>query len=81
MRALGPADHCVALERGVRRHGTRIAGDIQPHIDTMRPMAPQAGRRERGRERIDTAERVVPTRQATMECVSGAVRQQGRQRD
>ena len=81
LRALGPAYHFVDLERGVRRNGTRIAGDIQQHIDTIRPIAHQAGLSETCLERLAKAERVVPTRHATIELVSGDVRQQVRQLD
>jgi hypothetical protein len=76
MRAMGHADHCVALERGVRRNGQRIASDSQEHIATIRPMAQQAQLSETSLERIAQAERVGPARQATMTCVSGDVRQQ-----
>jgi hypothetical protein len=43
MRAIGHAYHFVDLERGVRRNGTLIAGDIQQHIGTIRTIAPQEG--------------------------------------
>jgi uncharacterized protein DUF6399 len=76
MHAIGHAAHGGALERGVRRHGTRMAGHIQQPIDTMRTMAHQAGLRETCLERLAQAEGVVPTRQATIECISGDVRQQ-----
>jgi hypothetical protein len=39
MRGIGHDDHCVDLERGVRRNGPRIASDIHGHIEQMRPMA------------------------------------------
>jgi hypothetical protein len=71
IRAMGHASHCVDWERGVRRNGKRSAGDIQRHIDTLRPMAPHAHRSETGLKRLAQAERVVPTRQATLEFVSG----------
>jgi hypothetical protein len=79
MRAIGHAYHFVDLERGVRRNGTLQAGDIPQHIDTMRTMAQQAGRSETCLDRIEKAERVVPKMPATIEFVSGYVRQQGRQ--
>jgi hypothetical protein len=41
LRAIGHAYHCVDLERGVRRNGKLIAGDIQGHIDTIRTIAHQ----------------------------------------
>jgi len=81
MRALGHAYHFVDLERGVRRNGTLIAGDIQQHIDTIRTIAQQAGLSETCLERIAKAERVVPKMQATIEFVSGYVRQRVRQLD
>ena len=81
MRALGHAYHFVDVERGVRRNGTLIAGDIQQHIDTIRTIAQQAGLSETCLERIAKAERVVPKMQATIEFVSGYVRQRVRQLD
>lgn len=81
IRALGHAYHFVDLERGVRRNGKLIAGDIQPHIDTIRTIAQQAGLSETCLERIAKAERVVPKMQATLEFVSGYVRQRVRQLD
>jgi hypothetical protein len=79
MRALGHAYHFVDLERGVRRNGKRIAGDIPQHIDTIRPLAQQEGLSESCLDRIEKAERVVPKMQATIEFVSGYVRQQVKQ--
>ena len=76
MRAIGHAYHFVDLERGVRRNGKLIAGDIQQHIDTIRTIAHQGGLSETCLERIAKAERVVPKMQATIEFVSGYVRQQ-----
>src|SRR5262244_1146309 len=76
MRAIGHAYHFVDLERGVRRNGKLIAGDIQQHIDTIRTIAHQEGLSETCLERIAKAERVVPKMQATVEFVSGYVRQQ-----
>jgi hypothetical protein len=81
IRALGHAYHFVDLERGVRRNGKLIAGDIQQHIDTIRTIAQQAGLSETCLERIAKAERVVPKMQATLEFVSGYVRQRVRQLD
>jgi len=76
MRAIGHAYHFVDVERGVRRNGKLIAGDIQQHIDTIRTIAHQEGLSETCLERIAKAERVVPKMQATVEFVSGYVRQQ-----
>jgi hypothetical protein len=77
MRAIGHASHCVDFERGVRRTGTRIAGDSQEHSETIRTSAPQEHRSETGLDRLEHAERVVPTRPATIAFVSRDVRQQG----
>src|SRR5262249_56576419 len=60
IRALGHAYHFVDLERGVRRNGKLIAGDIQQHIDTIRTIAQQAGLSKSCLDRIAKAERVVP---------------------
>jgi len=79
IRAIGHAYHFVDLERGVRRNGTLIAGDIQQHIDTIRTIAQQEGLSETGLDRIEKAERVVPKMPATIAFGSGYVRQQGRQ--
>jgi len=81
LRAIGHAYHCVDLERGVRRNGKLIAGDIQRHIDTIRTMAQHKHLSETCLERIAKAERVVPKMQATIEFVSGYVREQVRQLD
>ena len=81
LRAIGHASHCVDLERGVRRNGQRIAGDIQRHIDTIRTIAQHAHLSETCLERLEQAERVVPKMQATIAFVSGYVRQQVRQWD
>src|SRR5215510_714578 len=81
IRAIGRAYHFVALERGVRRNGKLIAGDIQQHIETIRTIAHQAGLSATCLERLAKAERVVPKMQATIEFVSGYVRQQVRQLD
>jgi hypothetical protein len=81
IRGLSHAYHFVDLERGVRRNGKLIAGDIQQHIDTIRIIAQQEDLSETYLERIEKAERVVPKMQATIEFVSGYVRQQVRQLD
>ena len=60
----------------MRRNGKLIAGDIQQHIDTIRTIAQQEHLSETCLERIEKAERVVPKMQATIEFVSGYVRQQ-----
>src|SRR5262249_54064340 len=60
-------------------NGKLIAGDIQQHIDTIRTIAQHEGLSESCMERIEKAERVVPKMQATIEFVSGYVRQQVRQ--
>jgi len=65
----------------VRRNGKLIANDIRAHIDTIRTIAQQEHLRETCLDRIETAERVVPKMQATIEFGSGYVRQQGRQLD
>src|SRR5262244_2012727 len=69
VRGLSHAYHFVDLERCVRRNGTLMAGDIQQHIDTIRTMAQQEGLSETCLERMEKAERVVPTMPATIECV------------
>jgi hypothetical protein len=81
IRALGHAYHFVDLERGVRRNGKLIAGDILQPIDTIRTIAQHEGLSESCMERIEKAERVVPKMQAPSEFVSGYVRQQVRQLD
>ena len=81
IRAIGHAYHFVDLERGVRRNGQLIAGDIQKDIDTIRTIAQQAQLSETCLRRIEKAARVVPKMQATIEFVSGYVRQQVRQLD
>jgi transposase len=78
IRAIGHAYHFVDIERGVRRNGKLIAGDIQEHIDTIRTIAQQAGLSQACLDRIEKAERVVPKMQATIEFVSSYVRQQVR---
>ena len=79
LRAIGHASHFVDLERGVRRNGKLIAGDIERHIDTMRTIAQQEGLSQACIDRVEKAERVVPKMQATIEFVSGYVRQQVQQ--
>jgi hypothetical protein len=81
IRAMGHVYHLVDLERGVRRNGTLIAGDIHGQINTIRPLAQQEGLRQACLARIAKAARVVPKMQATIAFVSGYVRQQGRQLD
>lgn len=81
LRAMGHAYHFVDVERGVRRNGKLIARDIQQQIDTIRTIAQQEGLSEACLARIAKAERVVPKMQATIEFVSGYVRQQVRQLD
>jgi hypothetical protein len=81
IRGIGHAYHFVDLERGVRRNGKLIAGDIQRHIDTLRTIAQQEHLSEKCLERTAKAERVVPKMQATIEFVSGYVRQQVRHLD
>ena len=76
IRAIGHAYHFVDLERGVRRNGKLIAGDIQQHIDTIRTIAQQEHLSETCLDRLEQAERVVPKMQATIAFVSGYVRQQ-----
>lgn len=79
IRAIGQAYHFVDLERGVRRNGKLIAGDIQQHMDTIRTIAQQEGLSVTCLDRIEKAARVVPKMQATIEFVSGYVRQQVKQ--
>jgi hypothetical protein len=81
LRSIGHASHGVDLERGVRRNGPRIAADIQAHIEQVRAIAQHEGLSQRCVERSEKAERVVPNMQATIECVSGYVRQQVDQLD
>src|SRR5262249_54266759 len=81
IRAIGQAYHFVDVERGVRRNGQLIAADIQEQITTMRTVAQHEGLSQTCLERIEKAERVVPKMQATIEFVSGYVRQQVSQLD
>lgn len=79
IRAIAHAYHFVDLERGVRRNGKLIAGDIERHIDTIRTIAQQEDLSQACLDRLEKAERVVPKMQATIEFVSGYVRQQVQQ--
>jgi hypothetical protein len=81
IRAIGPASHGVAGERGGRRNGTRIAADSQAQIERVRTVAQHEGLSQSGVDRRGQAERVGPKRQATIACVSGDVRQQVAQLD
>ena len=81
IRAIGHAYHFVDLDRGVRRNGKLIAGDIQQHIATIRTIAQQEHLNETCLDRLEKAERVVPKMQATIAFVSGYVRQQVQQLD
>ena len=76
LRTIGQAYHCVDVERGVRRHGKRIAADIHKQMDTVRTVAQHEGLRQTCLERIEQAERVLPNMPATSECVAGYVRPQ-----
>jgi hypothetical protein len=81
IRAIGRAYHFVDLERGVRRNGKLIAGDIHEQIATVRTIAQQENLSQACLDRIEKAERVVPKMQATIEFVSHYIRQQVRQLD
>jgi Family of unknown function (DUF6399) len=81
IRGIGHDYHFVDLERGVRRNSQLIAADIQGHIEQMRTLAQPAGLSQTCMERIEKAARVVPKMQATIEFVSGYVRQQVAQLD
>jgi transposase len=81
IQAIGLAYHFVDLERGVRRNGKLIASDIRTQMETIRTVAQHAQLSQRCLDRIDKAERVVPKMQATIEFVSGYVRQQVDQLD
>jgi len=65
----------------VRRNGQLIVADIQAQIDRVRTVAQHEGLSQTCLERIEKAERVVPKMQATIEFVSGYVREQVRQLD
>jgi len=81
IRGIGHDYHCVDLERGVRRNGQLIPSDIQGHIEQIRSVAQHEGLSQSCLGRLDKAERVVPKMQATIEFVSGYVRQQVAQLD
>src|SRR5262249_35482829 len=76
LQAIGQAYHFVDLARGVRRNGPLIASDIRAHLATIRAVAQHEQLSQRCLDRIAKAERVVPKMQATIEFVSGYVRQQ-----
>jgi uncharacterized protein YukE len=79
IRMIGQVYHVVDLERSVRRNGRLIAADIREQMGIIRSVAQHEGLTQTCLERIDKAERVVPKMQATIELVSGYVRQQVRQ--
>jgi Family of unknown function (DUF6399) len=81
IQAIGQAYHFVDLERGVRRNGQLIASDIRTQIETIRTIAQQENLSQRCLDRIDKAQRVGPKMQATIEFVSGYVRQHVNQLD
>jgi hypothetical protein len=81
IRTIGQVYHVVDLERGVRRNGQLMAADIHAQMDTIRRVAQHEGLSQTCLDRIDKAERVIPKMQATIEFVSGYVRQQVRQLD
>jgi hypothetical protein len=76
IRAIGHAYHFVDLERGVRRNGKLLAEDIHAQLHTIRAIAQQADLSQVCLKRIEKAEGVLPKMQATIEFVSGYVRQQ-----
>jgi hypothetical protein len=78
IRGIGQAYHFVDLERGVRRNGQLIAADIQSHIDTIRGVAHHEDLSQSCLDRLDKAQRVVPKMKATIDFVSGYVRDQVR---
>lgn len=65
----------------MRRNGKLIAADIHKQIATVRTVAQHEGLSQTCLERIEKAERVLPKMQATIEFVSGYVRQQVHQLD
>src|SRR5262245_20729780 len=81
IRGIGHDYHFVDLERGVRRNGPLITSDIKGHIEQIRSVAQHEGLSQSCLGRLDKAERVVPKMQATIEFVSGYVRQQVTQLD
>jgi hypothetical protein len=76
IRGISHHYHFVDLERGVRRNGQLVASAIQAHIAQVRAIAQHEGLSQSCVEHIEKAERVVPKMQATIEFVSGYVRQQ-----
>ena len=60
----------------MRRNGKLIAGDIHAQLQTIRTIAQQADLSQVCLKRIEKAARVMPKMQATIEFVSGYVRQQ-----
>jgi hypothetical protein len=81
IEAIGQAYHFVDLDRGVRRNGQLIASDICTQIEAIRTVAQHEQLSQSSLDRIDKAERVVPKMQATIEFVSGYVKQQVHQLD
>lgn len=81
IRGIGHDDHFVDLKRGVRRNGRLIAADMQGRLDAIRTVAQQEGLSQSSLERLDKAKRVLPNMQATIEFVSGYVRQQVKELD
>src|SRR5215510_15220332 len=81
IRGIGHDYDFVDLDRGIRRNGQLIAADIPAHIEQVRAIAQHEGLSQSCLERIEKAERVVPKMQATIEFVSGYVRQQVAQLD
>ena len=77
LRAIGPAYHWVAVDRGGRRHGQRRAGESQPPSAALRPRAHQAPLSATCLERLAQAARGGPTMPAPMACVAGSVRPHG----
>jgi hypothetical protein len=81
-----PGAHRGALACGGRRHGTRLAGAIEPHSAPRRPVAHQAHRRARGAHQAGPSRgrlggcppagplpSVGPTASLCQACASGAV--------
>lgn len=71
IRGIGHDSHVVDRERGGRRNGQLITSAIEGHIEPMRSVAQHEGLSQSCWGRLDKAERVVPTMQATIACVSG----------
>src|SRR5207244_4938574 len=59
LRSIGHAYHFVDLERGVRRNGKLIAGDIQEQVDTIRAIAQQETLSETCPDRVVNTETTV----------------------